>query len=109
MAIEVVKPGLLTTLQDLGRAGLAHLGIGRAGAFDAPAMRIANALCGNPGDACGLEMTLLGPTLRFETGTWVAVTGAPMAIDMGGSECPMWAPVYVPAGATVTFGAARAG
>jgi antagonist of KipI len=109
VAIEVVKPGLLTTLQDLGRAGHAHLGIGRAGAFDVPAMRIANALCGNPGDACGLEMTLLGPTLRFDAGTWIAVTGAPMAIDLEGTECPMWAPVFVPAGASVTLGAVRAG
>ncbi|TAM94164.1 MAG: allophanate hydrolase subunit 2 family protein, partial [Rhodanobacteraceae bacterium] len=48
MTVEVVKPGLLTTLQDAGRPGFAHLGVGRAGAFDAPALRIANALCGNP-------------------------------------------------------------
>lgn len=109
MAIEVVKPGLLTTLQDPGRAGHAHLGIGRAGAFDVPAMRIANALCGNPGDACALEVTLLGPTLRFDTGTWIAVTGAPMAIDVEGTACPMWAPVFVAAGASVALGATRAG
>lgn len=109
MAIEIIKPGLLTTLQDLGRIGHAHLGIGRAGAFDVPALRIANALCGNPPGACGLEMTLLGPTLRFDAGTWIAVTGAPMAIDVEGTECPMWAPAYVPSGATVTFGATRSG
>ena len=64
MTFEVVKPGLLTTLQDAGRPGFAYLGIGRAGAFDAPARRIANALCENPADACALEVTLLGPTLR---------------------------------------------
>jgi antagonist of KipI len=66
-------------------------------------------LCGNPGDACGLEMTLLGPTLRFDRDAWIAVTGAPMAIDVEGTECPMWAPVFVPAGASVAFGAIRGG
>lgn len=109
VAIEVIKPGLLTTLQDAGRSGYANLGIGRAGAFDEPALRIANALCGNPPDACGLEMTLLGPTLRFEAGTWIAVTGAPIAFRIGGTERPMWSPVFVPAGATVTLGAIRSG
>jgi biotin-dependent carboxylase-like uncharacterized protein len=109
VTIEVLKPGLLTTLQDAGRSGYAHLGIGRAGAFDEPALRIANALCGNPPDACGLEITLLGPTLRFDAGTRIAVTGAPIAFHVEGTERPMWSPVFVPAGATVTFGAIRSG
>lgn len=109
MRADVLKPGLLTTLQDLGRSGHAHLGIGRAGAFDAPALRIANALCGNPPDACGLEITLLGPTLRFGAGTWIAVTGAPIEFHVEGTERPMWTPVFVPAGAIVTFGAIRSG
>src|SRR5690348_15363042 len=109
MTIEVVKSGLLTTLQDAGRSGYAHLGIGRSGAFDAPALRIANALCGNPPDACGLEITLLGPTLRFDAGTWIAVTGAPIAFHIEGTERPMWSPAFVPAGATVTFGGIRSG
>lgn len=107
--IEVLKPGLLTTLQDVGRSGYAHLGIGRAGAFDEPALRIANALCGNPPDACGLEITLVGPTLRFDAGTWIAVTGAPIAFNIEGTERPMWSPVFVPPGTTVTLGAIRSG
>ncbi len=109
VVIEVRKPGLLTTLQDTGRSGYAHLGIGRAGAFDEPALRIANALCGNPPDASGLEITLLGPTLQFHSGTWIAVTGAPIAFHVQDTERPMWSPVSVPAGATVTFGAIRSG
>ncbi|MGH8144794.1 MAG: biotin-dependent carboxyltransferase family protein [Rhodanobacteraceae bacterium] len=106
---EVIKPGLLTTLQDGGRLGYAHLGIGRSGAFDAPALRIANALCGNPRDACGLEITLLGATLRFHADVWIAVTGAPLPIVIGGFDMPVWAPLPVRAGATVTLGAIRAG
>ena len=109
MTIEVIKPGLLTTLQDAGRSGYAHLGVGRAGAFDAPASRMANALCGNPADACALEVTLSGPTLRFDADTWIAVTGAPMVLHVEGTECPMWAPVFVSAGAMVTVGAIRSG
>lgn len=109
MPIEVVKPGLLTTLQDTGRAGLAHLGIGRAGAFDVPALRLANALCGNPAAACTLEITLLGPTLRLDCAAWIAVTGASIPFRIDGIDQPMWAPVCVPAGATIGFGAMRSG
>lgn len=109
MSLEVVKPGLLTTLQDAGRAGFAHLGIGRAGAFDAPALRIANALCGNRRDACGLEITLFGPTLRFGSDAWIAVTGAPVPFRVDGAAIPTWAPVPVSAGAVVELGATRSG
>lgn len=109
MTIEVVKPGLLATLQDTGRPGFAHLGIGRSGAFDAPALRIANALAGNPGNACALEITLLGPTLRFRHGAWIAVTGAPMVFRVGRGDAAMWAPVWVPAGCDVELGAMRSG
>jgi antagonist of KipI len=108
-SVEVIKPGLLTTLQDSGRPGYAHLGIGRSGAFDVPALRIANALCGNPRDACGLEITLLGPSLRFHADAWIAVTGAPLRITIDGAEAPAWAALPVPAGATVTLGAMRTG
>jgi antagonist of KipI len=109
VTVEVIKPGLLTTLQDLGRSGHAHLGIGRAGAFDTPALRIANALCGNPPDACALEITLSGPKLRFDVDAWIAIAGAPMAVQVESTECPMWTPVFVPAGATITFGAISSG
>ncbi len=105
MSVEVVKPGMLTTLQDGGRSGYAELGIGRSGAFDAPALRIANALCGNARDACVLEFTLLGPTLQFHTAAWIAVTGAPIPLRIDGRELPRWAPVQVAAGARVGLGA----
>ncbi|HXE66439.1 MAG TPA: biotin-dependent carboxyltransferase family protein [Rhodanobacteraceae bacterium] len=109
MTIEVVKSGLLTTLQDAGRSGYAHLGIGRSGAFDAPALRIANALCGNPPDACALEVTLLGPTLRFRDDAWLAVTGAPIPLRIDGAERPTWAPVFAAAGSKIELGAMRSG
>ncbi|HJU09092.1 MAG TPA: biotin-dependent carboxyltransferase family protein [Rhodanobacteraceae bacterium] len=109
MTIEVIKPGLLATPQDPGRVGFAHLGIGRAGAFDAPAFRLANALVGNECDACALEITLLGPTLRFHCDARIAVAGAPLPVQIDGAEQPMWSPLFVRFGQTLTFGAMRSG
>lgn len=109
MQIEILKPGLLTTLQDAGRPGLAHLGIGRAGAFDAPALRIANALCGNAAGTCGIEFTLVGPTLRADADWWIAVTGAPCPLRVDGITRASWSPIHVRAGQTVQIGAASRG
>ena len=109
MSIEVLKPGLLTTPQDRGRFGYAHLGIGHAGAFDGPAMRIANALAGNPADACALEITLLGPTLRFQCNAWIALTGAPVSARVAERVLPMWAPCFVAADSVLTLGALAQG
>jgi biotin-dependent carboxylase-like uncharacterized protein len=71
--IVVERPGLLTTVQDLGRPGLAHLGVPRAGAVDEPALRRANRLVGNLPGAAALEVTAVGPVLRFEVDATVAV------------------------------------
>lgn len=76
MTIRVVKPGLLTTIQDLGRYGYAHLGISPSGAADPLSFRIANRLVGNDDNTPALEMTLLGATLEFEESAIVAITGA---------------------------------
>lgn len=109
MSIEVLKPGLLTTPQDRGRPGYAQLGIGRAGAMDAPALRLANALAGNPADACALEITLLGPTLRFRADAAIALTGAPIEARIDGARVPLWAPIRVRTGATLALGGMRHG
>lgn len=109
MSIEVIKPGLLTSLQDAGRPAYAHLGVAPSGAFDGPALRIANALCGNPANACGLEITLLGPTLHFHADALIALTGAPLAFRVDGVAQPQWAPVFVAAGSAVELGAVRTG
>lgn len=103
--LSVIRPGLLTTLQDTGRPGSAHLGIGSSGAADLPALRLANALVGNSASACALEMTLNGPTLRAERDLWVALTGAPLPrARLDDAPLPMWRPVRVPAGSRLTPG-----
>ena len=74
--IEVVRPGLLLTVQDRGRPGLAHLGVPPSGAADPEAYELGNRLVGNLPGTAALEATLDGPVLRFERPTTVALTGA---------------------------------
>lgn len=105
----VVRPGPLTTVQDLGRRGVAHLGVPRAGALDEPALRAANRLVGNEPGAAGLETTLGGVALRALGPVVVAVTGAPSPVRVDGRPAAWGAPVAVPAGAVLEVGAATAG
>jgi biotin-dependent carboxylase-like uncharacterized protein len=74
--IRVLKPGLLTTIQDLGRPGFAHLGVSPSGAADRFSLRLANLLVGNPENAPAIECTLLGPVLQFESKATIAITGS---------------------------------
>jgi biotin-dependent carboxylase-like uncharacterized protein len=105
----VVAAGVLTTVQDAGRVGWAHLGVARAGALDAPAAELANRLVGNPPGAAGLELTLAGCVLRLHAAAVIAVTGAPAGVRVAGSPVEFAAPVTVPAGAEVHIGRARHG
>ncbi|WP_030259633.1 MULTISPECIES: biotin-dependent carboxyltransferase family protein [Streptomyces] len=107
--LVVVRPGPLTTVQDLGRYGVAHLGVPRAGALDEPALRAANRLVGNEPGAAGLETTLGGVALRAVGRVLVAVTGAPAPVRVGGRAAAWGAPVVVPDGAVVEVGAATDG
>jgi KipI family sensor histidine kinase inhibitor len=84
--LQVVQPGLLTTIQDLGRGGLAHLGVPTSGAADAASLRLANYLVGNDADAACLEVTLGRLALRFECDAAVVVTGAPAPIQVSAGE-----------------------
>ncbi|MFI0896101.1 biotin-dependent carboxyltransferase family protein [Streptomyces sp. NPDC020983] len=105
----VVRAGALTTVQDLGRAGYAHLGVPRSGALDVPAYRLANRLVGNDEGAAGLETTVNGCALRAERPLLVAVTGAPCPVRVDGRPAAWGAPVRVPGGAVLDVGAATAG
>ena len=109
MIIDVLRPGLQTTLQDRGRFGCAMLGVGTAGAMDDVASRLANALAGNAPDAPLLEIALTGPTLRFDAAATIALTGAECTLRSGEESLPMWQPVAIPAGSTVEIGRARRG
>lgn len=102
--IEVLRSGPLTTVQDLGRPGLAHLGVAGSGAADRPSLRLANRLVGNREDQAALEITFGGLALRFERATTVALAGAPCEVRVGGRHRDMHAPVPVAAGETLELG-----
>jgi biotin-dependent carboxylase-like uncharacterized protein len=113
--IEVVRPGPLATVQDLGRPALGHLGVPRSGAADAASLRRANQLAGNPLDAAGLEVTLGRAVLRFSREALAAVTGAaaPVTLTRGPDQAAIpvefEAAFAVPAGALLRIGTPAAG
>jgi antagonist of KipI len=107
--ITVVGPGLLTTIQDLGRWGHQADGVPVGGPLDRVAHRAANALVGNDGGAATLEVTLLGPQLRFECDATVAVTGADLGARVDGAEAMLNATIGCRRGAVLRFGERRSG
>ncbi|MBJ6363909.1 biotin-dependent carboxyltransferase family protein [Paenibacillus sp. MAHUQ-46] len=110
MSLTVLEPGFYTTIQDMGRPGLRHAGLGAGGAMDSYALCVANLLTGNEPQAAGLELTLSGPVLRAEQDMLIALTGADMEPRIvGGMELPMWRPVWLAAGTVFTLGRAAAG
>ncbi|MFG2817115.1 biotin-dependent carboxyltransferase family protein [Streptomyces sp. NPDC048410] len=108
-ALVVVRAGALTTVQDEGRPGHAHLGVPRSGALDPPAAALVNRLVGNSPDAAVLETTLDGCAVRARSAVTVAVGGAPCPVRVGGRPAPWGAPVRVAAGEVLEVGAAVAG
>ncbi|MET9773947.1 biotin-dependent carboxyltransferase family protein [Streptomyces sp. NPDC006367] len=108
-ALTTVRAGALTTVQDAGRRGHAHLGVPRSGALDAGAMRLANRLLGNDPGAAVLETTLTGCALRPDRAVTVVAGGAPCPVTVDGRPAPWGAPVRVPAGAVLDVGAVSAG
>jgi biotin-dependent carboxylase-like uncharacterized protein len=108
-ALAVVRAGALTTVQDTGRPGHAHLGVPRSGALDAPAAALVNRLVGNPPGAAVLETTLDGCALRPRSAVTVAVGGAPCPVAVDGRPAPWGAPVHVSAGALLEVGTAVSG
>jgi KipI family sensor histidine kinase inhibitor len=107
--VEVLQPGPLTTVQDLGRAGLAHLGVPASGAADVSSLRLANSLVGNEAGAACLEVTLGRLTLRFDSAAAIAVTGAPVPVIVGNEEFGTGTAVAVPAGSVLRLGAPATG
>jgi biotin-dependent carboxylase-like uncharacterized protein len=107
--IEVVRAGALTTVQDLGRPGHAHLGVPRSGALDRPALCLANALVGNTEGSAGLETTLTGCAVRLPVGGTVAVTGATARVRVDGADADPCAALEVPPGGLLDVGRAAAG
>ncbi len=107
--IEVQAPGLLTTVQDLGREGFGPLGVSPSGAADAVALRIGNRLVGNEEGAAGLEMTLLGGTFAFPDGAMVALAGSDFGATLDGKAAEMWTAFETKPGQVLRMGPTRSG
>ncbi|HXF09365.1 MAG TPA: urea carboxylase [Desulfuromonadaceae bacterium] len=100
--IDVIEPGTQSSIQDYpGRVGYWAVGVPPSGPMDDFAFRIANELAGNDPSAAGLEMTLSGPTLKFNLDTTIALAGAEMEADLDGNAVPFWQSVHVRAGSVL--------
>lgn len=103
MAIKVLKPGLATTVQDLGRPGYYHIGIPLSGGMDRHALAAANLLVGNEEGAAVLEAVFMGPELEFTEDALVAITGAELPPKLDGEPRETWTSFKVKRGQKLTF------
>lgn len=109
MGIIVENPGIQTTVQDEGRFGYQQFGVSPAGPMDTQSFYLANILAGNPRGESALEITFMGPSLKFEKDNIIAVTGANVSPAVDGSPIPMYQAVLVHEGQTLSFGVASGG
>ncbi|MDA9542430.1 allophanate hydrolase [Bradyrhizobium sp. CCBAU 21362] len=103
MAIKVLKPGLATTVQDLGRPGYYHIGIPLSGGMDRHALAAANLLVGNEEGAAVLEAVFMGPELEFTDDALVAITGAELPPKLDGEPRETWTSFKVNRGQKLSF------
>ncbi|WDL96889.1 biotin-dependent carboxyltransferase family protein [Alicyclobacillus sp. ALC3] len=109
MKLTIQSGGLLSSIQDLGRSGWQHFGVGPGGAVDARALQVANLLVGNEAGEAGIEMTVRGVDVVCDEDALVAVCGGDFSVRVDGQPVPMWRPLWVPRGATIHVGYAQQG
>ncbi|HEY9577864.1 MAG TPA: biotin-dependent carboxyltransferase family protein, partial [Pseudobacillus sp.] len=109
MSLKVLKPGLLASIQDLGRYGFQKYGVVVGGAMDALSLRLANLLVGNKEGEAAIEITMMGTSFQFEKESWIAITGGNLSPHINGQRVPMWRPVMVRKGTVLDFKNCRSG
>lgn len=107
--INILKPGLLTTIQDLGRYGFQKNGIVASGAMDPIAHRIANILVGNDENDATLEITLLGPKIEFQQNTLIAICGGDLSPKTDKKPVKLWRPIFIKKGTILDFTSCKTG
>ena len=106
--LDVIEPGVQSSIQDWpGRTGYWNVGVPPSGPMDHLAFRLANRLAGNAEGTAGLELTVAGPTLRFNTDAVIALAGADMGAELDGIALANWAAHAVPAGSILKLGAIK--
>jgi antagonist of KipI len=108
-AIEVLEPGLFTTVQDLGREGFGPMGVSPSGAADPISLRLGNRLVGNAEGAAALEMTLLGGTFLFPDGAVAALAGSDFGATLDGRPVEMWTAFQAKPGQVLRMGPTQSG
>ena len=103
--ITIQEPGLLSTIQDLGRYEYQKYGVPTSGALDSLAFQIGNILLGNTNENPGIETTMIGPTIKFNSNMWICITGAQSSPMLNGNEIKMWKPIYVRKNSILKWGA----
>ncbi|MDR9794556.1 LamB/YcsF family protein [Aeribacillus pallidus] len=109
MSLSIVKPGLLTTVQDVGRYGYQKYGTIVSGAMDVFSLKCANILVGNDEQEAVLEMTFVGATIRFDSDVVIAICGGDFSPSIDDQPLPMWKGIFVQKGSTLTFGKIKSG
>lgn len=109
MSMIVTRPGLLSTIQDLGRYGYQKHGVIVSGVMDPFAHRLANILVGNEEKEATMEITMIGPVIEFERNALISLTGGDLTPTMDGVPVPMHRPVWVKKGSQLRFGSCAAG
>ena len=107
--LRVRRPGLLTTVQDLGRPGFGRFGVSVSGAMDPLALVVANRLVGNPDGAAALECTAAGPELELLADGRLALAGADLSPTLDGEPVETWRALFAAAGSVLAFGPRRRG
>lgn len=102
--VSVLRPGLLTTVQDLGRPMYRAMGVSASGAMDALSLRLANILVGNEEGTAALEVTIVGPHLQFQSDGVIAITGGNLSPVLNGQVVSMWKALRVKQGDELRFG-----
>ena len=108
-AFEVLEPGILTTIQDLGRYGFSQFGVPLSGALDTFSFRVGNLLVGNQEEEASLETTIMGPKLKALREVVIAITGGDLFPALNGESLEMWRTHLLVEGDVVTFKRIRSG
>lgn len=109
MGIRVLKSGMLTTIQDMGRTGYQSQGFGVSGVMDVRSFKIANLLLDNPENEAVIEFTLIGPVLEFTSETIIAITGGDFEPMVNKKPVPMYTAIYMQKGDVLEFKSAKTG
>ncbi|WP_046174756.1 5-oxoprolinase subunit C family protein [Domibacillus indicus] len=109
MSVQIIRPGLLATIQDLGRYGFQQYGVVVGGAMDSLSLRLANILVGNEEGEAAIEITMMGTSLQFKEDALISITGGNLSPVIDENPVPSWRPIFVRKDAILSFTGCKLG